>query len=101
MARWGLDKVAAAHLLEALRASSDHLRDLAIGEAARVTSGGRATSVMYAHVRRLRTYVQRCASACTEVVALDLDDDDRNLLAACAVFEIASLDRKLSGAPRP
>lgn len=100
MARWEIEKVASAHLLEALKVSLDHLRDFTMtGQPADFAStrGGAAT---YAQLRRMRTYVQRCVSAYSDRVELDLNEDDQNLLAACAVFEVANLDRRLGGPTR-
>lgn len=100
MARWEIEKVGAAHLLEALKVVLDHLRDFTIGGKAPEMSASRNASATYAQVRRLRTYLQRCVSAYSDVVELDLNEDDQNLLAACAIFEVANLERRLNGVPR-
>jgi hypothetical protein len=101
VARWEIEKVAAAHLLEALRVALDHLRDFTMTGQAPEMGASRNASATYAQVRRLRTYLQRCVSAYTEIVELDLNEEDQNLLAACAIFEVANLDRKLNGPSRP
>lgn len=100
MARWEIEKVAAAHLLEALKASLDHIRDFTMSGQAADLNSGRSGSATYAQLRRLRTYVQRCVSAYSDLVEFDLNEDDQDLLAACAIFEIANLDRRLGGPTR-
>ena len=101
MARWEIEKVAAAHLLEALRVAMDHLRDFTMAGESADMGASRNASATYAQVRRLRTYAQRCVSAYTEIVELDLNEEDQNLMAACAIFEVANLDKKLNGPMRP
>jgi len=92
-----MEKVAAAHLLEALRVVLDHLRDFTLSQQNEPGTGGRNAASTYAHARRLRTYLQRSLSAATERIEVDFNEDDRNLLAAVAIFELANLDRKLNG----
>ncbi|MEZ5964108.1 MAG: hypothetical protein R3F56_09710 [Planctomycetota bacterium] len=100
MARWEIEKVAVAHLLEALKVALDHLRDFTMTGQMSDFGSTRNGAATYAQLRRMRTYVQRCVSAYSDRVELDLNDDDQNLLVACAIFEIANLDRRLGGPGR-
>lgn len=100
MARWEIEKVVVVHLLESVKVAQDHLRDFTMAGHQAAAAESRNAAHTYAQLRRLRTYIQRCVSAYTDIVQLDFSDADQNLVAACAIFDLAMIERKF-GAGRP
>lgn len=100
MARWEIDKTALTHLLDAIRLGLDDLRDETIGRTGTGVIQAKSGAQTYAHLRRLRTYLQRFVGLVGESAGLDFSDDDQNLVASCALHEVGKLDRAFAEASR-
>lgn len=100
MARWEIDKSALTHLLDAIRLGLDDLRNETIGRPEQALVQAKSGAQAYAHLRRLRAYLQRFVGLVGESVELDFSDDDQNLAASCALHEVGKLDRALGDASR-
>lgn len=96
MASWELEHDVVVHLLDAAGQVLEHLRAMTITHQDVGLTGSRQSSTICAQLRRLRTYLQRCASARSNIVELELGEDDQNLLVAVSLFAVAGLDRRMT-----
>ncbi len=93
MTHWAIDKAGLGHLLDAIRLGLDELRDETIARGTAATGLAKNGAQVYAHLRRLRTYLQRFVAIVGDAVDLDLTEEDQNLIASCALHEVGRLDR--------
>lgn len=100
MARWEIEKTALTHLLDAIRLGLDDLRDETIERGGGSGGYAKTGAQTYAHLRRLRTYLQRFVGLVGESAELDFSEDDQNLVASCALHEVGKLDRAFAEAGR-
>ena len=88
-------KVVAICFLEAAKQTLEHLGTHRLELSQQGVPGPEELPRLYGDVRRLRDYLQRCASAYDESVDLDLADADASLLVACCRRAVESIDHRL------
>ncbi|MBX3464690.1 MAG: hypothetical protein KF830_16090 [Planctomycetes bacterium] len=92
-----VDKVALVCLLEATKLTLEHLAAHRLESPPQHGAGqGPDLTRLYGDMRRLRDYLQRCASARQEAVELDLSPADRALLVACCRRGIDAIELRLT-----
>ncbi|MDO8349486.1 MAG: hypothetical protein Q7T30_04590 [Planctomycetota bacterium] len=90
-------KVIAVCFLEAVKLALEHLGTYRLEMSQHGVVGSPELPRLYGEARRLRDYLQRCASAYQDMVDLDLADSDRGLLVACCRRLVESVDLRLTG----
>jgi len=90
-------KVVAVCFLEAVKLALEHLGTYRLEVSQYGIVGSPELPRLYGEARRLRDYLQRCASAYQEIVDLDLADQDRSLLVACCRRLVTSIDMRMTG----
>ena len=88
-------KVVAVCFLEAAKQTLEHLGTHRLELSQQGVPGPEELPRLYGDVRRLRDYLQRCASAYDESVDLDLADADAGLLVACCRRAVEAIDHRL------
>ena len=95
MAQRQMDKVVATQLLEAIKSVLEHVSQWMIELTETGQDAPSGLSQLYGKVRRLRDYVHRGVAAYGKSVALDLCEEDQNLLVSCIVHHIGDIDQQL------
>lgn len=90
-------KVVAVCFLEAVKQALEHLGTYRLEMSQHGVAGSPELPRLYGEARRLRDYLQRCASAYQDLVDLDLADQDRSLLVACCRRLVEAIDLRLTG----
>ncbi|MBL8730308.1 MAG: hypothetical protein JNM25_17960 [Planctomycetes bacterium] len=91
-------KVVVVCFLEATKLSLEHLAAYRLELSQRASSPASPDLArQYGEIRRLRDYLQRCASAYQEVAELDLSPTDQGLLVAICRRAIDAIDHRLAG----
>ncbi len=89
-------KVVAVCFQEAAKTTLEHLGAYRLEFSQMGVDGSPDLPRLYGEVRRLRDYLQRCASAYQDQVELDLTEPDQALLVACCRRSIEAIDVRLS-----
>ncbi|MBL9077024.1 MAG: hypothetical protein JNL08_05950 [Planctomycetes bacterium] len=91
-------KVVVVCFLEATKMTLEHLAAYRLELTQRPTSPSSPDLArLYGELRRLRDYLQRCASAYQDNADLDLSTADQGLLVACCRRGVESIDHRLVG----
>lgn len=88
-------KVVAICFLEAAKLSLEHIGAFRLELSQQGVPGPADLPRTYGDIRRLRDYLNRCASAYQDTVALDLSPSDACLLVACCRRAIESIEHRL------
>jgi hypothetical protein len=90
-------KVVAVCFLEAAKTTLEHLGAHRLALSQDGATGPPDLARTYGEVRRLRDYLQRCASAYQDQVELDMAESDQPLLVACCRRSVEAIDLRLAG----
>lgn len=90
-------KVVAVCFLEATKVTLEHLGEYRLTLSQQSIAGSPQLPRLYGETRRLRDYLQRCASAYQDVVDLDFSEEDARLLVACCRRAVDMIDLRLQG----
>lgn len=90
-------KVVAVCFLEATKLTLEHLGEYRLTLSQQSIAGSPQLPRLYGETRRLRDYLQRCASAYQDVVDLDFSEEDARLLVACCRRAVDMIDLRLMG----
>lgn len=90
-------KVVAVCFLEATKLTLEHLGEYRLTLSQQGIGGSPQLPRVYGETRRLRDYLQRCASAYQDVVDLDFSEEDAKLLVACCRRAVDQIDVRLAG----
>lgn len=88
-------KVVAVCFLEAAKLTLEHLGSFRLELSQQGVPGPPDLPRFYGEIRRLRDYLQRCASAYQDSVALDFADEDAGLLVACCRRAVEHIEHRL------
>ncbi|MCB9878853.1 MAG: hypothetical protein H6835_14760 [Planctomycetes bacterium] len=89
-------KVVAICFLEAVKLTLEHLAAHRLELSQRGAAGPSEMTRLYADVRRLRDYLQRCASGFQEQVELEFGDADAGLTVACCRRAVDGIEHRLT-----
>ncbi|MBM4062150.1 MAG: hypothetical protein FJ265_13795 [Planctomycetes bacterium] len=89
-------KVVAVCFLEAVRLTLEQIGEHRMRFSQQGIEGPAELPRYYGEVRRLRDYLQRCASAFQDAVDLELSDGDAELLVACSRRAIWAIDLRVA-----
>lgn len=92
-----VNKAVAVCFLEAAKLTLEHLGARRLELAQSTVNTPRDMTRTYGNARRLRDYLQRCASAYQDMVKLDLTSEDTSLLVACCRRSVEAIDKRLVG----
>ncbi|MEO6596784.1 MAG: hypothetical protein ABIP94_18715 [Planctomycetota bacterium] len=90
-------KVVAICFLEAAKLCLEHIASHRLELSPNGAPGRQDLPRLYGETRRLRDYLQRCASAYQEVVDLDLSPTDQALLVGCCRRAVESIETRVTG----
>ncbi|HEX5050478.1 MAG TPA: hypothetical protein VFZ65_01780 [Planctomycetota bacterium] len=90
-------KVVAICFLEAAKLCLEHIASYRLELSQKGVPGQPDLPRFYGDTRRLRDYLQRCVSACPDLVELDLSPPDQALLVACCRRAVESIDARVGG----
>lgn len=96
MAAVRASKVVVVCFLEATKQTLEHIAVYRLQDSRRLAQGNEVAR-LYGATRRLRDYLQRCASTPQELLDLDLSAADQCLLVACCRRAVDIIDQRLSG----
>ena len=85
-------KVVAVCFLEATKMMLEHLGEHRLALSDQSMERSAEVTRFYGETRRLRDYLQRCASAFQDLVDLDLSEADKSLLVACCRRSVEAID---------
>lgn len=95
MASHLVDKMAAAHLLEAVRSTVGHLSRARLNASGPESEEGKSLAQLYARTRRLLQFVERAFDTYEDPIPVEIGAGDQNLLASCLLMEFGAAVVKL------